>query len=377
MEPFDAPKPQHEEETEAAWPPGMPDQAPVAHESNGTVAAPEPAASWPPEMPEAEADPEPEPAPEPELAPEPVAEADASEADTDFFTPVDEEPAPVEDEAPAVEDDAPAVQDEPPVVDDPDADLPRYDADNEDEDAHEEAAVVGATAVTAAVATDEPSSRRLSLPSLSKLRDVNVNVSLSTFEPRVIALIALLAVVAAVGLIVMRNRSTDDTTTPQASVPTKNATPSTPTTAKPTTPTGFTHVAVDAGSYSVDVPTALQRQVNGALVTFSAADKSRAYSLNGKATDDSGLNAVAKRLLASYRDTYRLTSVKVDRSGTDVRITAAGRRRGGTSRQDIFTVVFRGKDGQGTFVLQRFTPRGKTAPEDELNTVLGSVTPAS
>ena len=127
----------------------------------------------------------------------------------------------------------------------------------------------------------------------------------------------------------------------------------------------------------MDVPTALQRQVNGALVTFSAPTRAAPTPLNGKASDDTGLNAVAKRLVASYRDTYRLTSVKVDRSGTDVRITAAGRRRGGTSRQDIFAVVFHGKDGKGTFVLQRFTPRGKTAPEDELNTVLGSVTPAS
>jgi hypothetical protein len=340
MEPFDAPKPQHEE-TEPVWPPGMPDDAPESNGAYEAEPAPEPE-SWlselPPEEPEAEVEAE--------------AEAEAEPA------PVAEEPTTVEDEAS--------------LVDDPEHDLPSYDTDDEDD--AEAATLVGAPAVTAA--SDSGSRRLPSVPSLSKLRGANINVSLSSFEPRVIALIALLAVVAAVGLIVMRNRSSD-TTTPQEPVPTKSVETKTPAATKPGTPTGFTHVAVAGGAYGVDVPTGFQRQVNGPLVTFSAADKSRAYALNGKASDDSGLNAVAKRLVAGYRDTYRLTAVKVDRSGADVRITAAGRRRGGTARQDIFAVVFHGKDGKGTFVLQRFTPRGKTASEDELNTVLASVTPTS
>ena len=215
MEPFDAPKPQHDEETEAAWPPGMPEDA-GTNGANGTAVARARGDSWLSELP-----------------PEPEAEAEAERRAPS----AEPEPEPVAEETVgrhrvlrarrrgarsrrgrgagrrrALADDLPA--DEP---------------DDEEPELHAEPTRRRSSAppaVTAAAASDE---LRLAPPQPSRASPscaARTSTSASaTFEPRVIALIALLAVVAAVGLIVMRDRSTDNTAAPQAPVPTKNAAP--------------------------------------------------------------------------------------------------------------------------------------------------------
>jgi hypothetical protein len=235
--------------------------------------------------------------------------------------------------------------------------------------------LVGAAAVAAA-STEPRALRRPKLPSLPSLRGANINVSVGTFDPRVAVLVALIAVVGAAGLIVMRSGSSKDTSAPSA---TKSATPApVKSSSAPATPAGYSHVVVDAGNYSVDVPTALKHKVESTLVTFSSSDQSRAYAVNGNSSDSTSLSAVAKRVVAGYRDSYRLSAVKVSGTGSSMRVTASGVRRGaGKSRQDMLAIVFRADSGKGTYVVQRFTRRGTPAPEAELSAVRASVKPGA